>query len=186
MGIISHQILSTDSNAKFSVSSLPDGVVFDGNDIISGIPTAVGDYNITITADNGELSSSELKLKVIDSIDLAVQPSDGTSEKIELIKEGSGIKYLVPENDSLGLSWIASSLDFDDSLWNSAAQPIGFDSIGAKLLPFIRTNLQDEIKGVNSSVYLRMPFDLDLDDKTLLFGKLELLLTGLCCLFKWQ
>ena len=28
---------------------------------------------------------------------------------------------------------------------------------------------------MNSSVYLRMPFDLDLDDKTLLFGKLELL-----------
>ena len=170
----SYQILSTDSNAKCSVSSLPDGVVFDGNDIISGIPTAVGDYDITITADNGELSTSELKLKVIDSIDLAVQSSNGTSEKIEPIKEGSGIKYLVPENDSLGLSWIASSLDFDDSLWKNAAQPIGYDSIGVNLIPFINTNLQNEIKGVNSSVYLRMPFDLDLEGKSVLYGKLEL------------
>ena len=80
----------------------------------------------------------------------------------------------MPENDSLGLSWIDSSLDFDDSLWKAAAQPIGYDSIGVNLIPFINTNLQNEIKGVNSSVYLRMPFDLDLEGKSVLYGKLEL------------
>ena len=169
----SYRILTTDVTAKLKVSALPSGINFDGIDTISGTPTSAGDYVITITADNGEVSSSDLKLKVISSIDLAVQ-SPSASEEIELVKRGSEIKFLVPEDDSMGSSWLSSSLNFDDSSWKSAIQPIGFESKGGLLNSFIETNIEEDMKGVNSSSYLRIPFDLDLEGKTLIFAKLEL------------
>ncbi|MEY2410520.1 MAG: hypothetical protein QOF48_3190, partial [Verrucomicrobiota bacterium] len=72
------------------------------------------------------------------------------------LASGSSGKVYVPSN-SLGTAWTA--LGYDDSAWLSATVPAGFDT-GTNYDPIIATDLQAQMAGVNSGVYLRMPFTI--------------------------
>jgi hypothetical protein len=59
-------------------------------------------------------------------------------------------------DDSLGSGW--NTFDFDDSSWASSTTAMGFETNGPAL-DLINTNIQSEMRYVNSSVYARMEFN---------------------------
>ena len=48
---------------------------------------------------------------------------------LDLLSEGSSLRYFVPTNDNLGDTWIQPS--FDSSSWSNGPTPLGFDTAGA-------------------------------------------------------
>jgi hypothetical protein len=69
-------------------------------------------------------------------------------------------RYLVPSDDSLGLTWTEAPDVFDDSTWKTAINGVGFES-SAGISELISTNIQPEMRSINASCYLRLPFDFD-------------------------
>jgi hypothetical protein len=69
-------------------------------------------------------------------------------------------RYLVPLDGSLGLTWTEAPDTFDDSTWTTAINGVGFES-SEGITELILTNIQDEMKSVNASCYLRLPFNFD-------------------------
>lgn len=67
-------------------------------------------------------------------------------------------KHLIPLDDSLGNGW--NTFDFDDSSWASGATAMGFETNGPAL-DLINTNIQSEMRYVNSSVYARIEFNFN-------------------------
>ena len=72
-----------------------------------------------------------------------------------LIQEDDSCRYLVPAPGASNLSW--TEADFNDSSWDQGPAPLGFDSSG-DYDSQIATNIESAMQGVNSSVYLRYPF----------------------------
>lgn len=77
-----------------------------------------------------------------------------------LVESGQTTKFFVPVDDSLGLTWTAA--DFDDTSWESAVVPIGYDR---KVEPtydgLISTDIETSMFESNSTVYVRIPFQVD-------------------------
>ena len=73
-------------------------------------------------------------------------------------------RYLIPApDDSFDASW--RELDFDDSEWVEGVAAIGFDRKGTpNLLDLIETDVGDAMRRVSSTLYLRIPFDVGVDD----------------------
>ena len=62
----SYQITSTNTPATFGASGLPAGLTIDGAGLISGTPTASGNFNVVLTATNAAgITSKTLALTVI-------------------------------------------------------------------------------------------------------------------------
>ncbi|MBS3820581.1 MAG: chitobiase/beta-hexosaminidase C-terminal domain-containing protein, partial [Phycisphaerae bacterium] len=78
-----------------------------------------------------------------------------------LVADGAPSRLKVPGDDSDGTDWQAA-LGFDDSAWSDATASVGFDAAG-DYASYINTDLTDDMQGINSSVYLRIPFTLDGD-----------------------
>ena len=79
------------------------------------------------------------------------------------VAAGSHARFLVPSDDSLQSTW--SLADFDDSAWSTGPTGIGFERVGQNFRDLIATNIETDMRGNNSSVYVRIDFDLDtLDD----------------------
>ncbi|MFP6898466.1 MAG: lamin tail domain-containing protein [Roseibacillus sp.] len=69
-------------------------------------------------------------------------------------------KVLIPSDDALGGDWTAQQ--FQDSQWASAQMGIGYDENSTYSLEFgTDGNLGNEFNGVNTSVYIRVPFEVD-------------------------
>lgn len=80
------------------------------------------------------------------------------SEPFVLLEEFSSGRTIVPMDDSMGFDW--TSKDFDDSGWIGGSTGIGYEaSSGYENL--IVTDVQDEMYQINSSVYTRIPFEVD-------------------------
>lgn len=69
-------------------------------------------------------------------------------------------RYLVPSDDSLGLTWTEAPDVFDDSTWTTAINGVGFES-SEGISELISTNIRQEMKSINASCYLRLPFDFN-------------------------
>jgi len=77
----------------------------------------------------------------------------GTAEEEVLVTEGTPATALIPEDDALTLSW--TEPDFDDSQWLQGHTGVGYD-YGS----LIRLDTRP-MRGVNTSVYVRIPFEID-------------------------
>ena len=83
----------------------------------------------------------------------------GPVEEVLVDVDAAG-RYLVPSDDSLGLTWTEAPDVFDDSTWKTAINGVGFESFGG-ISELISTSIKEEMKSVNASCYLRLPFDFD-------------------------
>jgi len=72
---------------------------------------------------------------------------------------GADVTYLVPSED-IGAGWLLSG--FDDSSWTSAQSAVGFNYSG-EVGSLIGENADTEqvMKGINGSLYLRFPFQVE-------------------------
>ena len=68
-------------------------------------------------------------------------------------------RALVPSDDSLGGDW--TTQEFDDSGWDAAQMGIGYDENSTYVPEFgSNGNLGDAFNNVNTSVYIRVPFEV--------------------------
>ncbi|MGK0187810.1 MAG: hypothetical protein ACI9R3_003601 [Verrucomicrobiales bacterium] len=67
-------------------------------------------------------------------------------------------RYIVPQDDSLILTWTQAPDVFDDSTWTTATNGVGYESSGG-ISELISTSIESEMKSVNASCYVRLPFD---------------------------
>ncbi len=69
------------------------------------------------------------------------------------------VRVIIPSDDSLGGDW--SLQDFDDSGWQTAQMGIGYDENDTYAREFgANGDLGDNFNGVNTSVYIRVPFEV--------------------------
>jgi glucose/arabinose dehydrogenase len=88
-----------------------------------------------------------------------VRNQTGETSPVTLLSEGTPARYLIPTNSSLESIWPTPS--FDDTGWPSATPGIGYDEDSTYLSEFgTGGNLGDSLNGENTSVYLRIPFDV--------------------------
>lgn len=72
----------------------------------------------------------------------------------------NGVKALVPTNGGLGRTW--TEIDFDDSGWASNPDGIGVGyERGEGYQEFIDLDIESRMYNQNSSVYIRIPFEVD-------------------------
>ncbi len=98
----------------------------------------------------------------------------GVPESEVLIPSEMQVNYLIPTDNSLGSSWQQPASEFDDSLWSTVAQPVGFESSGGRLESVIATNISAEMKGVNPGGYFRFPFDFNSVDRRIVSAQLRI------------
>ncbi|MGC6564097.1 MAG: PQQ-dependent sugar dehydrogenase [Akkermansiaceae bacterium] len=85
--------------------------------------------------------------------------TDETINPTTLVAEGALGRYLVPGNSSLDTTWMNPS--FDDSSWNTANTGIGYDENTTYDSHFgTNGDLGNALNGVNTSFYLRIPFNV--------------------------
>jgi len=82
----------------------------------------------------------------------------GVGERTILLPARAAARWLVPQDESLGLEW--TSTDFDDGNWAEGATGVGFDR-GDDYADLISTDIREEMFQVNASVYIRLPFDVE-------------------------
>ncbi|MCP4194749.1 MAG: hypothetical protein GY768_29445 [Planctomycetaceae bacterium] len=73
------------------------------------------------------------------------------------IPKSANARVTVPLDNSLGNRWLAT--DFDDSSWTAGPTGVGFDTSGL-LNEHIGFDILDSMKSVNTSAYLRIPFQV--------------------------
>jgi len=79
-------------------------------------------------------------------------------ESLALMAEGAEARFLVPTGADEGLSWTGGQ-GYDDSWWLPGQSALGYDVADGVFLPFIFTDVSNELHTVNNSLYLRVPFD---------------------------
>ncbi len=83
----------------------------------------------------------------------------GSSAEVStLLTPGASVRALVPADDSLADTWTDPS--FDDATWTGGTTGVGYETeTGYEAR--IGHDVQAEMFGVNTSAYLRVPFDVD-------------------------
>jgi hypothetical protein len=94
-------------------------------------------------------------------------------EETVLVAPGETLRYHVPADDSLGVSW--TEIDFDDAGWHLGPGGIGFDQKAEPTLAnLIGTDIREMMLGVNASMYARVSFDVaDVDSMDLLRVRID-------------
>jgi hypothetical protein len=83
----------------------------------------------------------------------------GSTKPAILIPSGASARALVPTNEALGTTWTGTG--FDDSGWKKVATGVGYDESSTYIPEFgADGNLGDILNNVNTSLYLRIPFEL--------------------------
>lgn len=79
-------------------------------------------------------------------------------QTVPLSCETAAVRYRLPDNGTLGLTWTAR--EFDDAAWATAAQGLGFETLPSEFAPFISAtgNLLGTMYGRRSSIFVRIPF----------------------------
>jgi hypothetical protein len=83
----------------------------------------------------------------------------GNTKPAVLIRSGVSAKALVPKDGSLGTTWTGTG--FDDSGWKKVATGVGYDESSTYVPEFgAGGNLGNRLNNVNTTLYLRIPFEL--------------------------
>ena len=83
----------------------------------------------------------------------------GNTKPVTLIPSGAAAKALVPKDGSLGTTW--SRIGFNDAAWGKVATGVGYDESSTYVPEFgAGGNLGDRLNNVNTSLYLRIPFEV--------------------------
>jgi hypothetical protein len=72
------------------------------------------------------------------------------------ITNGSPLHFVVPTDGTLGTNWIAPG--FDDSDWNTGANPVGYETAPEDYAGLYRTDVRALMFNLASSCYIRLPF----------------------------
>ncbi|MDF1711529.1 MAG: CotH kinase family protein [Akkermansiaceae bacterium] len=128
----------------------PGGIIPQGFQLVMGSP----DGQVFYTLDGSDPRAPG-GLPTSDSIPFPGGPVQETLIDIDAVG-----RYLVPSDDSLGLTWTRAPDDFDDSSWETAINGVGFESSGG-ISELIATDIEQEMKLVNASCYLRLPFEFN-------------------------
>ena len=83
----------------------------------------------------------------------------------DLVLLGDTGRYLIPTSGDLGLNW--TEVGFEDDSWAEGATGLGY-SFRTEYDELTGTNVKGVMKGVNASVYLRLPFVVE--DRSALFS----------------
>ena len=132
-------------NANLIPQIDPPQFLIDGQ-LINGEAIDAGDL-LTIVETDGPV------FYTLDGTD--PRRTDPTINYFELIGESAEARVMVPTDDSLRSRWLET--DFDDSSWLSGKTGIGFDASG-DLAPHINFDIQDHMRSVNATAYVRIPF----------------------------
>ncbi len=73
----------------------------------------------------------------------------------DLLEQCMGRRLSTPETCFVNPSYVAGT---NGESWSTGTLGIGFDAEGGKFQDLVSTNLESELKGVNSVAYLRIPF----------------------------
>ncbi|MED5587167.1 MAG: CotH kinase family protein [Verrucomicrobiota bacterium] len=93
-----------------------------------------------------------------DDISYGLTQSGGNTTSV-LVREGDACKLLVPTAD-IGTAW--QNIQFDDSNWEDATTGIGYErSSGYENLIGAGGDVENQTYDINSTVYVRIPFNLD-------------------------
>ncbi|MDP6381258.1 MAG: lamin tail domain-containing protein, partial [Phycisphaerae bacterium] len=77
-----------------------------------------------------------------------------------LLATEASANVLVPSDGSFGLAWTGGNEPFDASAWIYGPTGVGFET-ETGYEPLIDTDVETEMYGVNSSVYIRLPFAVE-------------------------
>ncbi len=83
-------------------------------------------------------------------------PMGGTYQRF--VQPGASVRVLVPQDGSLGTSW--TDPDFNDSSWRSGTTAVGYDR-NPDYRPLIGTNVESDMYGEQTSVYVRIAFNVE-------------------------
>ena len=112
-----YDIKSIDNSSSFSVSALPEGLEFDGNETISGRPLNSGTYEVLLTANNGNQFTASLIIRVLEPIDDAIQGPNPIQNKFNF--SGSGDQFWIPQgqisNDGISAAQSGAIRDYGES-----------------------------------------------------------------------
>lgn len=82
------------------------------------------------------------------------------STRTDFVVANAAVRYLVPSDDSLGLTW--THVEFDDGTWSEGRTGIGYDrNRTPRYTDFLETNIQEQMDRVNPSAYFRIRFTVD-------------------------
>ncbi len=135
---------------KTPVFNTPGGVITPGFQLVMSSP----DGQIFYTTDGSDPRAPG-GLPGATTIPFLGGPVDETLIDLDAVG-----RYLVPLDDSLGLTWTEAPGDFDDSTWQTASNGVGFESSGG-ITELISTNISQEMKAINASCYFRLPFEFN-------------------------
>lgn len=91
-------------------------------------------------------------------ISFGLPGSDKAADSSAVIRPDTPGRFLVPRNDALGMTWVAP--ECNDAQWRRTRGSIGYDTEAGGYSDLIRTDLERELFGRLTSVYLRIPFVL--------------------------
>ncbi len=76
---------------------------------------------------------------------------------LSLIETGAALRVNVPLDGTESQDWFLP--DYDDSEWTAGNSGVGYDR-GSRYRDLISLDLYDEMRGINSSAYVRIPFEV--------------------------
>lgn len=89
----------------------------------------------------------------------AIPFDGGPIDEVLIAEIEAPVSYLVPSDDSLGLTWTQAG--FDDAGWTAGTSGVGFETAGGALEPGINTEVRGEMLSQNATCYLRFEFDFN-------------------------
>ena len=111
-----------------------------------------GDY-LALLDPSGNIATEFAPMYPEQFTDISFGSGVSQADEVVLLPEPAPARALIPSDGSLGRRW--TQVTFDDSSWQSGRTGVGYDYGG-----LIQLDVR-QMRGVNTSVYARIPFELD-------------------------
>jgi len=111
-----------------------------------------GDY-LALLDPSGNIATEFSPMYPEQFTDISFGSGVSQADEVVLLHEPAPARALIPSGGSLGMRW--TQVAFDDSSWESGRTGVGYDYGG-----LINLDVR-QMRGVNTSVYARIPFELD-------------------------
>ena len=132
---------------------------------LSGTAPLVMPVEAPVLSPHGKVFDQSLELQMFSQGDIFFTV-DGTDprehapvvEWTPVVGANSPLQYYVPTDAALQDRW--STVDLDSTSWNTATGGIGFGNLPAGLGDVVFQDVEQEMRSINSSIYVRIPFEL--------------------------